>query len=853
MNRVPSETSAVTRRQFVRTGGGVLLVVAIEACVSEGLRNERGTVRLTLTGLDPSASSGGRATITQAGHEPVVVDVPVGSQVVVTVDVGDYLLEYTPPDGYVLASGQQTESRNFSVTFGVETTITLLVVAEATVGAMTVNVSGLSGTNGGTAVLSRTDAPSAPRFLVVSGSGSASATSIPTGVYNVEYQPPPGFLDVSSVNPVPAVSVSSGGSVSVDFAVTPAPGAIAIAVSGLAGATSGGSASVVGIASGQSAGTLNLQPPTSGQTSGRVEGLTAGAYSITYTPPPGFELLTGGANPAAATVTAGGEVGVSFAVRQTPGAIRVTVSGLSGALGAGQVTAARSDKSGGTFSLNLPVPVNGTSTGDLTDLPPGAYDVQYSAPPAGFQLTTAAIVAATVTGGGTANAGFTVAATPGTLRLVVDGMSGASDSGSAQIQRTDVAGQSPTVLSVPAAGSVDVTLPPGTYSVTLTPPAGHLVAVTQTNPRTVSIIGSQTATVTFQVAPIPAPGTLRITVAGLVAGATTGGTAELVRTDVPNQSPAALSIPSSGSLDSALDAGAYRVTYSPPSGHTLAANQQNPRDISVTSGGTTTIAFAVREPIVGVIFMSDFRTAVGTSANAIGDGGKWQLIAGAGQEVIVAAAALAFPSANVLRITASAARQGFGLVRKSGMPAPSAPFIRNYRWYYRQASDIGGHPIQDGYAQSNTNWTFNPDPVDASTYRPNIGIGPSTPDGLSRWKINPPGLPANQTFRWELQYIALSATTCRVHLRVYDSANNLVLSDGDFWKTMGSQPQNNLGQNPVLNVNTLANMDGLNCGLNGAFFGTVDTLASYQGCFAVVDGLAEGTFIGPYGSVVGET
>lgn len=347
----------------------------------------------------------------------------------------------------------------------------------------------------------------------------------------------------------------------------------------------------------------------------------------------------------------------------------------------------------------------------------------------------------------------------------------------------------------------------------------------------------------------PDTGIVRVTISGLPTGALSAGSAEISGGGI---SPIEVDLGSATSGEARVKAGTYNVIYSPPDGYAMAVGSSSEREVTVAAGGITAVEFNVTAVVTptGVVFSSDFGAALGKSATALSDGGKWDLIAGEGQEIIAVTAGLAFPSTNVLRMTASAARQGFGLTRTTQVPVPSPPFIRNYRWYYRHASTIPGHPIQDGFAQSNTNWTFNPDPVDASTYRPNIGVGPSTPEALSRWKLIAPGLPTNQTFRWELQYIALNATTCRVHVRVFDMTGVEVRSDPDFQKTIGSQPQGDLGQNPILNVNNIANMNGLNCGLNGAFDGSVDTLHSYQGCFAVVDGLTEGALVGPYANGV---
>ena len=52
----PVSESPITRRVFVRAGGGMLIAATTEACISEGARSQKGAIRVILSGLLASAT-----------------------------------------------------------------------------------------------------------------------------------------------------------------------------------------------------------------------------------------------------------------------------------------------------------------------------------------------------------------------------------------------------------------------------------------------------------------------------------------------------------------------------------------------------------------------------------------------------------------------------------------------------------------------------------------------------------------------------------------------------------------------------------------------------------------------------
>ncbi|HEY0674232.1 MAG TPA: Ig-like domain-containing protein [Longimicrobiales bacterium] len=255
-----------------------------------------------------------------------------------------------------------------------------------------------------------------------------------------------------------------------------------------------------------------------------------------------------------------------------------------------------------------------------------------------------------------------------------------------------------------------------------------------------------------------------------------------------------------------------------------------------------------------IVFSSDFSTALGTSSAAVTDGGRWNIQATTPETMrIISAAGLGFPSANVMEMIATSERQGFAIIRKTGMPIPAVGESRYYRWYIRvmqpdNLSDYNSHPIQDGNAASQTNWMFlvigqgGPGSVPAGHYQPEFWAN-SAAYPNQRWYG--PDLPKNQTYRYELQIHRVTSTQFQMHVRIYNSAGTLVADDDDF---RNYDVGVTLASNPTFPLTAATNLDGLNAGNNGIAnlpAGSNFTYA-YEGAFAV----CSGGWCGPY--VAGE-
>jgi hypothetical protein len=204
----------------------------------------------------------------------------------------------------------------------------------------------------------------------------------------------------------------------------PPPGkaTLDIKVSGLTGASSGGTVSGQKTSDPSYKLALNLPNPTGDIAEGNLPGVDPASYDITYSPPGLYQVVQG-------TVTV---VVAADEIKQVPftcqfivvnGAVHVVTTGLTGASSGGTVSARKIDNTGVTFGLNMPLPVAGTSSGDLSGMPPASYNVIYSPPP-GFQLVNAGsspvVVAVTAGNIGAANFACQAIVIPGGVVFVSD-------------------------------------------------------------------------------------------------------------------------------------------------------------------------------------------------------------------------------------------------------------------------------------------------------------------------------------------------------------------------------------------------------------------------------------------------
>lgn len=440
----------------------------------------------------------------------------------------------------------------------------------------------------------------------------------------------------------------------------------------------------------------------------------------------------------------------------------------------------------------------------------------------------------------------------GTVRVRINGLAaGLASAGSVTITGSGMS--QPLVVQLPALAQAEVAVPVGSYQVVYQPPGGYTIAAGGTNQAAATIVEGELTEVQFTV--VPASGVLRLTIIGTPAGSVNGGSAQVSRVDTPGQVPLAVVIPLGGVVDVSVIPAQYSIDYAPPSGAQLVVGQVDPRSAVVTANQTTSVGYTIESsaappPPAGVLFNSDFSTAFGNSSAALRDTGKanpWDLVGGQGLEVI-AATGLDFPCANVLRVTAVAASSGFATLRNANMPLPANGQSRWYRFYARYTfpdglEDQQTHPVQDGGAGSQINWEWAVlhNLGGNGRFTPSLQLHSNNPFADYRW--NPTPLNKNQTYRFEWQILRVSDTTFQLHVRVYDSAGTLVLSDANYrneggTRTLAAVPT------PTLLFNNVNNLDGLNAGCNG-ISGSAPPFPfvyGYQSAFAV-----SGTdWIGPY-------
>jgi hypothetical protein len=215
-------------------------------------------------------------------------------------------------------------------------------------------------------------------------------------------------------------------------------------------------------------------------------------------------------------------------------------------------------------------------------------------------------------------------------------------------------------------------------------------------------------------------------------------------------------------------------------------------------------------PVGGYLFASDWSTSLGSTPQALQDGGRWNGPMGGETSVrVVPSTGLDFPTSNVLDVYfATGSSSGFFWVQKTGLPIPAVGESRYYRWYMRvtqpdQLQDNGTHPIQSEGAGA---WDFEIENR-AGTFVPRWD------NGSYHWVG--PMLQKNRTYRFEFHLYRNGSSTYNLHARVYDSAGNLIGDDDDFrlefpaGQTLASLPA------PNLNLGSGSALQSITAGNNG--------------------------------------
>ena len=442
-----------------------------------------------------------------------------------------------------------------------------------------------------------------------------------------------------------------------------------------------------------------------------------------------------------------------------------------------------------------------------------------------LRATGTAVVAGTF---GSACGETTSPPSSGFVRAIINGLPPDISSGGT-VEITGIQAVGPLVLELPGAASTELAVPVGVFHVRYTPPDGYILAPGESGEADIQIVAGQTTEVVVSVVVAP-PATLRVAVTGLAPGAPSGGSVSIERTDVP-QAPQTVPMPASGSLDVQVDPGAYEITYTPPATYRLADGETNPETALVDADEVATVVFVVApiqtQPTAGLVFSSDWSTGIGRSAASLRDADKalpWDAAVGNGSlNTVIAAAGLGFPSIHAFQVIAEWSgntqqlmySEQVRLAHANGhIPIPSVGESIFYRWYWRcvvpnsidTSTGAVPHPVQDGPSASTMNWMWEIPVHTDGTFTPALSFAAANPYPNNRWRTRT-NLPKNQTFRIELQIHRVGANAFTPHIRIFNSANQQVMADADFYSGAGVGSAT-LAGNPQLNINSEAYFAG---------------------------------------------
>lgn len=473
---------------------------------------------------------------------------------------------------------------------------------------------------------------------------------------------------------------------------------------------------------------------------------------------------------------------------------------------------------------------------------------------AGGLLVVAAFGPGCADGVGSANTGM--------VRLRISGLlPGAASAGTAVVSGSGLQ----LLLIVSAASALgEAEVPVGEYRVRYLPPAGYTLTPGSANEATVVVNSGDLTEVTFGL--VVASATLQVTVTGVGVGAASGGTASVQRIDLGNQQPVVSGVPASGTLTLSLIAGEYTVDYAAPISHQLVPGQVDPQSVTLLSNQTATIVYQLEVAVApaGVVFHSDWGTALGSTDAALRDTGKsipWDIVIGssnprAGRLVVVPATGLDFPSANVLQvdgidIETIQTRQVSILPGSSRWPVPAVGESVWFRVYKRLAYPVpqypalgnNNHALEERSGNA-SNWSFSFD-VNEQGWRPKLQSQVATRYYLSDGsQAVPVHLARNVTYRLEWQVHRISDLGCNLHIRIFNSAGTLLYDDNDFFVNATQH----LGQNPMLTLTDPQALDAWQLGTNGPGVNPSEDIVPmwYFGCAAV----SRQNWVGPYSAGV---
>jgi uncharacterized repeat protein (TIGR01451 family) len=371
---------------------------------------------------------------------------------------------------------------------------------------------GEPGIGGVTLTLTGTDANGQPvtQTTTTNAAGNYSFTTLP-GTYTVTATPPAGTT-ATTPNPITNIILGPGGNIpTVDFGFTLIPGQVGDRVfddfngNGVQDANEPGLLGVTVTLTGTDVlgNPVTLTTTTDATGTYRFTGVpasSAAGYTVTITPPAGYTELT---TPGGATQTfpfpAGSSLDtVDFGLRRPPATIGNVV--FSDPNNNGVQDGGEPGLSGATLTLRDPAGnIVATTTTDatgnyrFTNVPPGTYSVT-ATPPAGFGGTTPNPQTVTVTAGQVlTTANFGLRQLPGSITGNI--FSDQNGSGVRDPNEPGVPGIVLTLLdangNVVATTVADVNgnyaflgVPPGSYTVRITPPPGLTLTTSATFPVT---------------------------------------------------------------------------------------------------------------------------------------------------------------------------------------------------------------------------------------------------------------------------------------------------------------------------------------------------------------------------------